>query len=262
MKTENSVKKSEDSVVLVGIHPGIYSNQWREREGLARKISDAGFKVEEVPVAWPRDHYVFTNGRYVLEKKYGEAGVGGFINYCDDFLIVSERIFGEHKSSSEIKERVRECYPKHRIHIVPAGLNPLEYGRNDDCIVEHTDLTSLLIPSKKLLFVDESFYDSFHAFERAADKEDLTLVRYSSPDIRSCDFFALNCLVLPKNGREIVFVNKNTPSFVKLLRKYDLEVIEVGMSIAPREKWGSIRCCTNTKKPETPLNELLNFKRV
>ncbi|MBI4919048.1 hypothetical protein HY837_03900 [archaeon] len=258
MITEN--KSSEDFVVLVGVHPNHYPEQWGEREELAQKISDAGFKVQEVPVSWPRDHYVFTRGRYVIEKKHGEAGEGGCFNFCDDFVLVSNNVFRDKSDKLAIKEKIQPFYPKQRVHVIPAGCDPSIHYRDPDHILDHTDLTSLLIHSKKLLFVDESFYDDVYTFENIAYKEELCLVRYAS-HVRSCNFYALNCLVLPKNGREIVFANRNTPYFVNLLRKYGLEVVEVNMSIAPREKQGSIRCCTNTKKPETPLEELLDFKQ-
>ncbi|MBI5066249.1 hypothetical protein HZA97_08495 [Candidatus Woesearchaeota archaeon] len=54
--------------VIVGIEPRGNANEWKERDALAQKINDAGFVVRGVPVSWPRDHYVYYKGRYVLER--------------------------------------------------------------------------------------------------------------------------------------------------------------------------------------------------
>ncbi len=249
--------------VVVGIEPRGYGEQWKERDALAQKIHDAGFVVRGVPVDWPRDHYVYYRGGYVLEKKVLQFGEGGCFNLGNDFLLVSERIFNGKYISDKlaIEAAGKKQYPNTRFHSVPVGCNPgAIYGQE---YLRHIDLTCLLIPSRKLLFVDENFYDDPHArirFERIAEKEDLTLIFHKPHPEVSFNYYPLNCLVLPSGeGREIIFANSNDPSFIKLLRAKGLDVVEVCMTQTPKKR-GSIRCCTNVKRPETHLRDLIDYE--
>ncbi|MBI5064651.1 hypothetical protein HZA97_00305 [Candidatus Woesearchaeota archaeon] len=197
-----------------------------------------------------------------LTRKASQFGEGGCFNLGQDFLLVSERIFDEKYTSDKlaIEEEAKKHYPQTRFNVVPVGCNhDAIYGQE---LFRHIDLTCLLIPSKKLLFVDENFYDDPHArmrFERIAEKEDLTLKFHKPHPEISFQYYPLNCLLLPSANGEIIFANSNDASFIRLLNLYNLDVVEVSMTQAPKRR-GSIRCCTNVKKPETPLKDLIDYE--
>ncbi|PIN80953.1 hypothetical protein COV11_02910 [Candidatus Woesearchaeota archaeon CG10_big_fil_rev_8_21_14_0_10_30_7] len=257
----NDLLKPEEISVIVGVNPALYSYQRPERDMLARTIKDAGYTVEETHLAWPRDHYVMIDRKYVIAKNDGVVGEGGGFQVCDEFILVSSSLFRDNRDKFSVAKDVKKFYPKQRVHVVPAGYDPVKGKRKSYCL-EHIDLTCLLVPSKKLLFVDENFYESITDFERVAEIEGLTLIPYKpKPDV-SYNYFPLNCLVLPSNEDEILFANKNTQSLVLLLKEHDLTVVEIDMNLAPRKTEGSIRCCTNVKLKKTPIKKLLDYNGI
>lgn len=256
----------EELIVVVGTNlQGYCDAQLAEREQLAQKIEKCGFKVERVSVAWPRDHYTFNDGSYVIKKIHGKPGEGGYFNFGREFVLVSERLFGHYSpvELGKVKRAVELHYPYKRIHIGPTGYDPEEisllYGPD---WVDHIDLTCLAIPSKRLLFVDRNFYErqiSRDFFSGVALQEDYQIIFHDSAPRTSIRYFPLNCLVIPcQNGEEVVFANKRVPSFLKLLEKHKVNFETVDFKVTPGHT-GSIRCCTNLKDETISLEELIDF---
>ncbi|MBI5065960.1 hypothetical protein HZA97_07000 [Candidatus Woesearchaeota archaeon] len=262
MKTQTT---NEKLIVVVGTNlQGYCDAQLAEREQLAQKIEECGFRVERVSVAWPRDHYTFHDGSYAIKKIHGKPGEGGYFNFGREFVLVSERLFGHYTpvDFGKIQREVELHYPYKKIHIVPTGYDPDEISAlNGPMWIDHVDLTCLTIPSKRLLFVDKNFYTeqkSRDSFSGIASQEDYQIVFHDSAPKSSFKYFPLNCLVLPcQNGEEVVFANKRVPSFLKLLEKYKINFETVDFKITPGHT-GSIRCCTNSKDETMSLDELLD----
>ncbi len=260
-----------NTICVVGtqVHQS-YVLEAHERERVALAIEEQGFVVERTFIAWPRDHYVFCDGRYVIQKQFKDrarrgCGEGGYFQLAQNFVLVSERVLGIGEYPQCIAFTVGKQYPGKRVHVVPVGY---QKRRTHDQRLDHIDLTCLLIPSRKLLLADKSVYQSSAAevrhveqyFQSIAEQERL-LFQWYEPENDVSKFFPLNCLVLPKGNDEIVIANKNTPCLTRLLQKHDLSVIEVDVQVAPQMSLGSIRCFTNTKDDTKSLVELLDTHR-
>ena len=258
--------ESKEISVVVGLGGEEYKSQRKEREALAKKIKSLGFEIETTEVGWPRDHYIFEDGKYVIKKDIGPCGEGGCFRFGKNIVLVSERLFGHYTcvNTQKIYWDVNKFYPNKKIYILPTGYN----SKNNSILrgpswVDHIDLTCLIIPSKNLFFVDKRFYDytsAEKAFKEIAKQENLELEFYEPNKRANMDYYPLNCLLLPsKNGEEIILANKKDKYFLELLKKHKLNFEEISMSKTPTESMGSINCCTNTKYKETPLDELLDF---
>lgn len=240
---------------------------------LASKIKKCGFDVEYAYHPWPRDKYVYCDGRYVTKP----AGEGGSVQIGNGFLLVSEKLFYAPKTydyyakheiqninPAKVKTRAEKSYPGRRVHVLPAGYNPGRAGSlNGGADVDHIDLTCLLVPSRDLLIVDQSFYRINHfdydpkkEFHEVAEKENLKLEFYNPHSLSSYKYYPANCLILPgEKNEEIVFANSNVKPFLRLLNKYDIKFIEVDFKYSP-EIGGSIRCRTNVKDKRKSLDSL------
>ncbi len=260
----------DDISVVVGIDSQYDDEESEEREKLADIIEENGYMVERTSVAWPRDHYVFIDGKYLIRKEIGSCGEGGYFHVDKNFVLVSERLkLNENKPDlKKTFSAVEKYYPDKRIHIIPTGYDherTIPFVK-DPNFEDHIDLTCLLIPSKKLLIVDQNFYDGIafefikRIFTNIADIEDLNLEFYKPSNRKlSFEYYPLNCLVLSYKDSEMVFVNKRARSLIKLLKKYDIDVVGVAMDKAP-ELGGSIRCCTNIKDNTKTLDDLLDYE--
>ena len=274
---------SESLTVLVGIHED--TDMTFERKHLAEHITAHKFFVKPVKVYWPRDYFVRSDKKYVVCRQHGACGEGGAIHVGSEYVLVSEQLFNRRdfpwtkedaqKNEEEIKKRIKEHYPNKRIHIVPVGRSQNnEIGREINGILyaklfRHIDITTLLVPSRKLLIIDENFYDNkyctirkddpFKKFRQIAVQENLTLELFKPSMKESFLYYPLNCLILPtQETGEVVVVNGYVPSLVSLLKKYDLQIITVNMSESPK-LGGSIRCCTNVYDYSRPLSQLLDL---
>ncbi len=276
---------SQSVQVIVGVRGGKDSKP--ERERLADCIEAQGFLTKRVNVHWPRDHFVRVAGRYVVLRKEGMCGEGGIIHVGPDYLFVSELLLRRsysqwseedvQKDISAVVARMKECYPEKRIHVIPAGCSPMyrdfTFNRLGMSLLwhwhRHIDLTTLLVPSRKLLVVDTNFYenewyastikgDPFEQFRCIAEKEGLNLELFRPSEIESSWFFPLNCAVLPtQEAGETVIMNECGPSIETVLQKYDLRIVKTRMYDTPKEL-GSIRCCTNICDDTVQVNELID----
>ncbi len=256
---------NQDFSVVVGVAEPSWGQYHKERIELADKIKKEGFKVERVKALWPRDRYVFIDGRYLTRSEAGFCSEGGYFSFGKDFLLVSERMFKDKKKNGakeesfelngeKILEKAKTFFPEKRVYLTPLGTTYRE-------IFQHIDLTTLVIPSRDLLIVDGYFHSNhfcskkgIEEFEAIADAEHLTLEIFEPQE--NGLLFALNCLVLPYNNDEIVFSNARTPSFSKLLKKYDLKNVRIDFPSNPFMR-GSIHCCTNTKENTRKINDLI-----
>ena len=63
-----------------------------------------------------------------------------------------------------VKKRAERSYPGRRVHVLPAGYNSGMAGLLDGgSEVDHIDLPCLLVPSRNLLIVDQSFYNDWRS---------------------------------------------------------------------------------------------------
>lgn len=265
----------KDLVVIVG-----------EGQGGQDKIIDAltenGIKAQKFAEKWPRDYYVYFNGKYFMHKTEptpDEFDVGGMIRTGKDFLLVSEGlIYGcidIHSSARHneittgqannfIIERGQKYYPDARIYVVPEG------SANDG----HIDLFCLLCPNADLLLLDTSYYgqkyfgghlkpDEYSIYEQIAEMEGLKLILYdgSQDDV----VLSMNACVLPgENDTDIVVLDKISKGLIRILNNHGVQTIGVSMPyISENGIAGKINCQTNIYftndfiENEFPLSEPL-----
>lgn len=243
---------ASDISVLVGT-----SNGNGEIKSLSSAIQKKGYRVislDKEDVLWPKDEYVFYKGRYVSVFDAKEFGDGGCFVLAGGFIMVSEQI-KIHEEKATLDE-IAEYYPGVRAYIVPVGSSKFP---------RHIDLSVLAIPSRKLMIIDGSHYlleERQKVFSDIAEAENFTLeIYYPRTKMREFDLFPLNSLVLPKKDEEeIVFANGDDPEFIKLLKKYDVEVSFVGMGDIPK-MCGSIGCKTNVYDCSVSLTKLINIRQ-
>ena len=292
---------SDSLQVIVGVKGGMHSKP--EREQLADCIESLGFSTKRANAHWPRDHFVRVADTYVVVREQGMCGEGGLIHLGPEYMLVSELLLRRsyfqcseedvRKDTSAVVARMNECYPGKRIHVVPVGCsdvgrkesykNSYNYKNYKDyrfyCGVHgdryewhwhrHIDLTTLLIPSRRLLVVDANFYeneyykstiqsDPFEKFRCVAEEEGLALELFRPSEVESFWFFPLNCLVLPtQEAGETIVVNDCCPSLETVLQKYDVRIVKTRMYDTPKQL-GSIRCCTNVCDATMQVDELID----
>lgn len=228
------------------------------QRNIVKALREKGFSVKGAGNRmWPRDHFVYFNGKYVKNDSPvigGNAfGEGGKILTGNGFLLVSDmahlhepmcKSLLDKPTYNDIKEAIvaegGKHYPEARIHVAPTGY--FHGGKGDN----HIDLFSLLLPEKKLLLLD-TYYGkgagNAREYNEIAEKERLRLVRYdSSPD---GVWYPLNSLVLSSSNNETVVVDNKAKSLIRILKDEGISVIDVDM---PQHSYpaGKIRCQTNT----------------
>jgi len=220
---------------------------------------------------WPRDHYVYFQGRYIASGSPGSIdgnpfGEGGNVLTGSDFLLVSDSIYvndhiarhlPEHPTYEQIKKAILKegevHHPSAKIHVVPSGY--FHGGKGHD----HIDMFCLLLPRRKLLLLD-TYYGKkagkTREYDVIAEAEGLTLIRYDGSQDKV--WYPLNALVLPTENSDVVVVDDRALSLIKLLQDNEVDTIEVEM---PQHSFpgGKINCQTNifNSKDNLDLENLL-----
>ena len=225
---------------------------------IAKALIDEGFEVKTVQTMWPRDHYVYFNGRYVKNASAGSIvgnpfAEGGEVLTGTDFLLVSDLAYlnrsisgrlSKEPTYGQIKEAIasegRAHHPEARIHIAPTGY--FHGGKGH----VHIDMFTLLLPKKRILMLD-TFYGKgagrANEYDAIAESEGLTLMRYDGS--QDGVWYPLNAPVLPTERGEIVVVDEKARSLTTILRDAGVPTLGVEM---PQHTYpaGKIRCQTNT----------------
>jgi len=257
---------NKDLTVIVGTGIG------GQREILTA-LTENGYTAQSAgPRIWPRDHYVYFKGRYVVSgssRGYYEGnafGEGGGILIGDDFLLISDtsyvkkHIFGL-LSTNPMYQQIKNAiiaegvvhHPGARIHVAPTGY--FHGGKGHD----HIDMFSLLLPQRKLLLLDTFFGKGAgraKEYDAIAEAEGLTLIRYNGFQDRV--WYPLNALVLREDDTDVAVVDDQAVSLIKLLTDHCVKVIAVPM---PQINFpgGKINCQTNIFNPadNVKLDDLL-----
>lgn len=229
------------------------------QRNIVEALTKEGFQIRSAGSRmWPRDHYVYFNGRYVKSGSPGAIdgnafGEGGNVLTGNGFLLVSdmaylkEHIFGSlpgEPTYEQIKEAIasegRKYHSEARIHVAPTGYFHGGKGHS------HIDMFSLLLPQRKILLLD-----TYHGkgagkakeYDAIAEMEGLKLIRYDGS--QDGVWYPLNSLVLPTGDREVLVVDDKAKSLVSLLQDEGIKSISVEI---PQHSFpaGKIRCQTNT----------------
>jgi len=207
-------------MVELGILVGSgFDLEYGGQKEIASALKSRGYFVKEVDEPWPRNEYVYFNGKYFFEKN-GDLrnvfGNGGMIQKGEDFLLVSDAaIFYDNFSLEIRKEKIisnKEDYEKEkgiivkkgekefgtRVHIVPSG------QANGDI-----DMYTLLLPKNKILFFDNYFgrNSGKSYYNEIAEKEGFKFFELDGKE--SGTWYPLNSLVLPKGNQDLVVLDKN-----------------------------------------------------
>mgnify|MGYP001607608225 FL=1 len=236
------------------------------QKSIVETLRDSGFQVSTTGKMWPRDHYVYFNGKYIKSDSPGSIdgnafGEGGNILTGEGFLLVSDMAYlhqhvSENLPDNPSYEQIRKAIiaegEKHnlraRIHVAPTGYF---HGRKGH---SHIDMFSLLLPKQKLLLLDTHYgkgAGSAKEYEAITEEEGLRLIKYDGS--QDGIWYPLNSLVLSTDRGETVAVDGKAKSLVNLLESEGIESICVDM---PQHSYpaGKIRCQTNTynlkDKPE------------
>lgn len=231
------------------------------QEQISSGLKSRGYFVKEVDEAWPRNDYVYFNGKYVLEENGNSGNVfgnGGMVQKGEDFLLVSDAGFFYNDFKSKVQfNRLnidKEYYEKSknlildkgkkqfnaRIHIAPTGTFFNGKINNGDI-----DLFTLLLPKEKLLIFDTYFGKNanFHKdYNKISEKEGLKLIEYEGSQDNV--WYPLNALVIPSRDKEVVVLDKNAKSLIKLLEKKNVNIIPVDIPQRDHPA-GKINCQTN-----------------
>lgn len=242
-----------------------------ERRKIAKAIGEY-LPVVEVPFQFPRDHFVFNGGRYIVRRpnrnEYNVCGEGGCFHVGNNFVLVSEDLLNEddppYASQQAVREVVTQNFPGKSIHVVPMGFGL--GARKSTGWLRHTDLTILPIESQKCLLVDMNLYSlndglrdkSTKQFQQIARALDWDLEIYNSERDSSIRYFPMNCLSIPKPGGELIFANKNVPGVLEILRCRGVDFVPIDVKYMPEASNASIRCVTNVTSGAIGLERLLN----
>lgn len=250
-----------ETCVSVGVGIG---GQKEIMDSLAR----AGYNVEHSVEQWPRDSWVYFNGKYISRGGMGIEGNvfgdGGNVHTGEDFVMVSDNAFWFNDVRNKIKENfgcsendinnsiyknyeeaskiVSDCgkeFFNSRVHIAPTGYYQGKIGQT------HIDLFSLLLPKSKILLFDKHYGKDANAknhYNRIAEKENLKFIEFDGS--KDGVWYPLNSCILPYNSGDAVVLDSKSQSLKKILDKEGVKIIQVDM---PQIEYpaGKINCQTN-----------------
>lgn len=240
---------------------------------IMNSLARAGYKVESAVEQWPRDSWVYFNGKYIERGSMGADGNafgdGGNVRVGKDFVIVSDNAVYYQDITRKLKEtflgvNFDDLMEKHnfvaknynlfsdlvseygkeffesRVYVAPTGYYQGKMGQT------HIDLFTLLLPKSKILIFDKFFGNDANLknhYNLISEKEGLKFIEYDGS--KDGVWFPLNSLVLPKNGNDVVVIDSASASLNKILNKKGIETLCVDM---PQIKYpaGKINCQTNT----------------
>lgn len=227
--------KQSGLYVLVGVPSDLDRKlpDYEERNGLAEWLKDNGLNVKKVDCYWPRDRYVWFKDTYVYNYDYFDEG-GCFV-FGQNYLLASADMGDE-----EDVEKARQALES----MFGAKAYMVKSYRDREGPRLHLDLTVSIIESRKLLLVDYRHYrQQKRMFEKIAYEQGQKLVVVNSRD--EARLWPMNMLVLDDRKKATVVANSECKKLMKVLNKYDLELITSDFLNVPEDN-GSIRCVTNT----------------
>lgn len=230
------------------------------QEKISSGLKSRGYFVKEVDEPWPRNNYVYFNGKYVLEEKEDLRNVfgnGGMVQKGDSFLLVSDAgfFYNNFKSKVDLKKlkEDRNYYENSkilieeegkkqfntRIHVAPSG-NFFNGNPNGDI-----DMFTLLLPKEKILLFDTYFgkeANKYKDYNIIAEKEGWKFIEYNGNQDNV--WYPLNALVVPSLKVDNVFLDKNAKSLIKVLDKKGINSVPIEV---PQRDYpaGKINCQTN-----------------
>ena len=234
-----------------------------ETDLIARTLQGRGYDVERCRRYWPRNHWVYDSEKHITQKERGWLGDGGQIILADKFVLVSDlrdypsprpslpEIYSTASVSSEIS-LLKKIYAK------PAIFVP--YTREYHGIfIRDIDMSCLVIDSRKTLIVDKTLLLKMHPesfikeiFEPLNDYK-YNLIMHDSGGADEKEYFPCNCFI----DGEFVLSTSCAPKFIKLLKSLDLDIEAIPIQHLQHCQ-GSIRCSTNKKSKDVPLEELFD----
>ncbi|MGY4883951.1 MAG: hypothetical protein ACP5NZ_00025 [Nanobdellota archaeon] len=231
------------------------------QEKIASKLKSSGYQVKLVDDPWPRNSYVFFNGKYVLEDEQGKDNVfgnGGMVLKGNGFLLVSDAAFLYNNFKSKVDENRlkndREYYEESknlikkegkkvfnsRVHVAPTG-----NFFNGNSSSGDIDMFSLVLPNNKILIFDTFFgkdANKHKHYNKIAEEEGLEFIEYDGK--KDNVWYPLNCLVIPYANGDEVFLDSNSKSLINILNKKGVK--SIGIDMPQREHAaGKIHCQTN-----------------
>jgi hypothetical protein len=253
--------------ICVSVGTGIGS-----QKEIINSLAKAGYNVESAVEQWPRDTWVYFNGKYIERGDIGTDGNvfgdGGNVQIGKDFVMVSDNAVYYSNITRKLKETFpgvdfENLYEKHnfvaknyelfsdlissygkqffesRVHVAPTGYYQGKMGQT------HIDMFTLLLPKSKILIFDNFFGKNANLekhYNKIAEKESLQFIEYDGD--KEGIWFPLNSLVLPRNGKDVVVIDSSASFLKKILYKKGIETICVNM---PQINYpaGKINCQTN-----------------
>ncbi|MDD4878422.1 MAG: hypothetical protein PHO02_05305 [Candidatus Nanoarchaeia archaeon] len=245
--------KKRGLYVLVGVPPDLNGDEtYEERQDVADAISRKGFNVSEVNCHWPRDKYVWFKNSYVHSHPYYDEG-GCFVLGKTYFVASAdkERYWDYRirrvKQMDTIENKLKEIHNSD-FYMIPSL-------RRRGCDPEiHLDLSISIIESRNLMLVDERHYrQQKRIFEKIAYERSQKVVSVNCGD--EANLWPMNILILDYRGKTTAVANANCKKVLKVLNKYDIDLITVPIRRLP-SLGGSIRCITNTVECLSVYNKI------
>lgn len=235
-------------------------------------LARAGYNVECSFEQWPRDTWVYFNGKYIERGDTGIEGNifgdGGNVHAGEDFVMVSDNAVYFKNIVNKLKERfeninfndlserhdfvannyskfsevVSDCgkeFFKSRVYVAPTGYYQGKMGQT------HIDLFTLLLPKSKILLFDKYFGKDANKekhYNKIAEKENLKFIEFDGS--KDGVWYPLNSCVLPHSSGDAVALDSKSNSLKKILDKEGVKSISINM---PQIEYpaGKINCQTN-----------------
>jgi len=223
----------KDLVVLVGKE--YISDLKEDANAIANAIRSRGFLVERVENTFPRDDYIYCNGKYIRSSEHGDLGVGGFAHAGNGYVLFPDNISldgaGLPRRSeirlSDYRKRIRKTVSELfevKVGILPVGIfnSRAEYDEEDT----HVDTYTHFCPYAKLLIVNEYHEIGKLALKQRGFKKEIKKLGLEL-GIVSENGTNLNALSLPDNGRDIVFYRSEATELAQLLGRRGIEAIPI-----------------------------------
>lgn len=245
--------KESGFYVIVGVPPELEGDEmYEERQDVADAIAKRGFNVMEVDCYWPRDKYVWFKGTYVHSHPYYAEG-GCFVFGKDYFVASADKEAHRDyrirriKSLGTIEKRLKNLHETD-FYMVPSLKRR---GRDPEI---HLDLTISIIESRGIMLVDSRHYrQQKRIFEKIAYERSQKVISVNCGD--DAGLWPMNILILDYKGKTTAVANSNCKKLLKVLNKYDIDLITVPIRRLPKQG-GSIRCVTNTLECLSVYNKI------
>lgn len=195
---------------------------------------------------WPRDTYIFRNGKYFSAEECGNYGIGGAMLFAKDYMLAPVGLpTSVGKTDVETKDILCSAYGVSKVYFMPTQKG-----------VDHLDLHLLLLEDIKVLISDSTYYAQHKlAVDELARAENLHSLQVpnasvtipSNPSDIKVNTYPTNSIDLVDNsGKLLVFTAKpdEQSPLVSALADYNVKVIEVPFA-RQNLSHGSIRCKTN-----------------